>query len=129
MTFGKMKGIAELQDTRQGIGIQPNWHWPSDADLDVYFLRFPVDHILTNNQVGTKSRKVGADFGATHRPIVAELFPANADKVEYKEPPLAPDESASAADPVAPAPAAAPPAPAADNTAPADDKKKKRKKR
>lgn len=128
MTFGKMKGIADLQDTRQGIGIQPNWHWPSDAELDVYFLRFPVDHILINNQVGTKSRKIGADFGATHRPIVAELFPANADKVEYKEPPLAPDESASAADPMPPAPAAAPSAPASDNKA-ADDKKKKRQKR
>lgn len=134
MTFGKMKGIAELQDTRQGIGIQPNWHWPSDAELDVYFLRFPVDHILVNSQVGTKSRRIGADFGATHRPIVAELFPANADKVEYKEPPLADDESVSAADP-APPPVAAPPASAAEDKAKVDDndkdkdKKKKRRKR
>lgn len=125
MTFGKMKGIAELQDTRQGIGIQPNWHWPSDADLDVYFLRFPVDHILVNSQVGTSTRRVGADFGATHRPIIVELFPADADKVDYKEPPLAKDESASAADPTPPA--AAPSAPAAaKKQAPADDKKKRR---
>lgn len=126
MTFGKMKGIAELQDTRQGLGIQPNWHWPSDADLDVYFLRFPVDHILVNSQVGTSSRRIGQDFGATHRPIVAELFPADADRVDYKEPPLAKDESISAADPVPPPAAAAPTAAAAKKSAPADDKKKRR---
>ncbi|BBM82541.1 endonuclease/exonuclease/phosphatase family protein [Candidatus Uabimicrobium amorphum] len=54
---------TQLQDSRQGFGIQCTW--PSMAPL----LWIPIDHCLVSPQVKIYERKVMSNYGSDHYPI------------------------------------------------------------
>jgi endonuclease/exonuclease/phosphatase (EEP) superfamily protein YafD len=61
-----MLGLG-LVDTRPGFGVQASW--PSYA----WFLRVPIDHVLTTPGLVTLERRLGDAAGSDHRPVVVRL--------------------------------------------------------
>ena len=66
-SFGQLLQESGLQDTGRGQGIQatfPVKHLP---------LRVAIDHCLISSDLHVVSRKVGADVGSDHLPLLIEL--------------------------------------------------------
>jgi len=57
-----------LSDPRLGAGIWPTWPMPMPA-----FLRIPIDHCLTSDDVRVESIRTGGRTGSDHRPLVVDL--------------------------------------------------------
>ncbi len=133
MTFGALLKNGNLQDTRLGYGIQPSWHYPDNMDL--FLMRFPVDHILINSDVATMSRHVGEACGLAHRPIIVDLYPANSNQPKYEPSKESAPDDIPAAQALTPGagvkgpPKTSTPTPAAEGKAPAETGKKGSSKR
>lgn len=67
--FVDLLRLAQLSDSRQGLGLQPSWpsRWPS-------LLRIPIDHCLHSSELITRQRTVLVqDLGSDHFPLVVTL--------------------------------------------------------
>jgi len=59
---------AGLRDPRLGVGLWTTWPMPMPA-----FLRIPIDHCLTSEDVRVESIHTGGRTGSDHRPLVVDL--------------------------------------------------------
>jgi endonuclease/exonuclease/phosphatase (EEP) superfamily protein YafD len=57
-----------MRDSRRGYGIQPTW------PAGVPALLIPLDHLLHTPDIVITSRRVGADAGSDHYPVIVEFF-------------------------------------------------------
>jgi len=76
---------GNLRDSSNGFGVQPTW--PANC----FMLWIPIDQILVSNNVVTMERKILADVGSDHYPVLVRLaFPQStapaSDKIEYTKP-------------------------------------------
>ncbi len=65
--FPKFMAATGLYDTRRGFGVCPtfpSWFWPA---------RTPIDHCLVSGDIAVVDRRVGADIGSDHLPILVDL--------------------------------------------------------
>ena len=66
--FQKLLADSVLIDSRNNQGVQPSW--PSQLPK---FLRIPIDHMLTNQQVIVSHREVLPSIGSDHLPVLADF--------------------------------------------------------
>jgi endonuclease/exonuclease/phosphatase (EEP) superfamily protein YafD len=59
---------ARLSDPRLGAGLWTTWPMPMPA-----FLRIPIDHCLTSEDVRVEAIRTGGRTGSDHRPLVVDL--------------------------------------------------------
>jgi endonuclease/exonuclease/phosphatase (EEP) superfamily protein YafD len=64
--------VSGLVDSRRGFGVEGSW-----PDLPLP-LRIPIDHCLTTPDVSIKDRRIGADVGSDHRPLIVDFSIAKA---------------------------------------------------
>lgn len=65
--FRRFQRGSGLCDTRSGFGVQASF--PASSR----FLRIPIDHVLVSCSVGVLDRRVGADVGSDHLPVIVDL--------------------------------------------------------
>jgi endonuclease/exonuclease/phosphatase (EEP) superfamily protein YafD len=73
--FARLLARSGLCDTRAGFGLQATF--PASPAV----ARIPIDHVLASCTVGVRDRRIGADVGSDHLPVVIDLvlpLPASA---------------------------------------------------
>lgn len=65
--FGKLLGEASLKDSARGLGLQLTW--PTHSLM----LRLPIDHCLVSSDIHVLGRRVGANVGSDHFPILVDF--------------------------------------------------------
>jgi len=65
--FGDLLKASRLRDSRRGFGIQATWPAP------IWPMRTPIDHCLVSPGIRVVDRRVGADTGSGHLPIVVDF--------------------------------------------------------
>jgi endonuclease/exonuclease/phosphatase (EEP) superfamily protein YafD len=70
--FQDMLAISGLWDSRRGFGVEGSW-----PALPLP-MRIPIDHCLTTPDVSIKDRRIGADVGSDHRPLIVDFSIAEA---------------------------------------------------
>ena len=70
--FQTMLNISGLRDTRRGYGLQTTW---KGAPL----VRIPIDHALVSDEIVIHDRRVGADIGSDHLPVIVDFSVARQD--------------------------------------------------
>ncbi len=67
--FKKLLRRSGLRDSRRGRGIQATWPVPTRLPL----FGIPIDHVLHSPEITVVHRKVGADIGSDHLPVIVEF--------------------------------------------------------
>lgn len=70
--FQDMLAISGLRDSRRGFGVEGSW-----PALPLP-MRIPIDHCLATPDVSIKDRRIGADVGSDHRPLIVDFSIAEA---------------------------------------------------
>jgi endonuclease/exonuclease/phosphatase (EEP) superfamily protein YafD len=70
--FQDLLAVSGLLDSRRGFGVEASW-----PDLPLP-MRIPIDHCLTTPDVSIKGRKIGANVGSDHRPLIVDFSIADA---------------------------------------------------
>jgi endonuclease/exonuclease/phosphatase (EEP) superfamily protein YafD len=70
--FQDLLEISGLRDSRRGFGVEGSWPALPLA------MRIPIDHCLATPDVSIKDRRIGADVGSDHRPLIVDFSIAEA---------------------------------------------------
>ena len=65
--FGRLLSTAGLQDSSMGRGIEPTW--PTHK----IWMRIPIDFCLISAEITIVDKKVGADIGSDHFPVIVDF--------------------------------------------------------
>jgi endonuclease/exonuclease/phosphatase (EEP) superfamily protein YafD len=65
--FKRLLAESDLRDSGAGFGVQATW--PVDRPL----LRTPIDHILLSGEITAAARRLGAQIGSDHLPVIVDL--------------------------------------------------------
>lgn len=65
--FRRLLDRSGLCDSRAGFGVQATF--PASSAI----VRIPIDHLLASCSVGVRERRVGADVGSDHLPVIVDL--------------------------------------------------------
>jgi endonuclease/exonuclease/phosphatase (EEP) superfamily protein YafD len=68
LSFRRLLTDSGMRNSQNGFGLQPTWH----SSLPT-FLQIPIDHCLYSSALVTRDRRVGADIGSDHLPIIVDL--------------------------------------------------------
>ena len=65
---------GRLADTRAGRGRMGTWKlFNPHLDLEIPWIRLPLDHVLAGSGLVSTARSVGRDFGSDHAPVLADV--------------------------------------------------------
>jgi endonuclease/exonuclease/phosphatase (EEP) superfamily protein YafD len=65
--FGALLAASGLRDSAVGYGVRTTWL------SALPFVGLPIDHVLVSRDIGVRDRRVEADIGSDHFPVIAEL--------------------------------------------------------
>ncbi|MFO7548156.1 MAG: endonuclease/exonuclease/phosphatase family protein [Acidimicrobiia bacterium] len=66
--FGRLASIGGLRDSSRGFGPQPSF--PTSLPR---LLRVPIDHLVHSDEWVVVDRRLGADLGSDHLPLIVDL--------------------------------------------------------
>lgn len=65
--FSRITEGTSLRDSRLGFGLQPSWN------AQIPFISVAIDHVLVSKEIKVTDRRVGADIGSDHLPVIIEI--------------------------------------------------------
>lgn len=65
--FSRITDGTSLRDSRLGFGLQSSWN------AQIPFISVAIDHVLVSKEIKVKDRRVGADIGSDHFPVIIKI--------------------------------------------------------
>lgn len=66
--YKRFESDMKLRSSRPGFGVMPSW--PTTP----WYMRIPLDHFLTSENIVTREMRLGPDVGSDHFPVYVELW-------------------------------------------------------